>query len=76
MFRQIAFDLRRKVFFQFFFLKIAIQQEGTAVPDILYHVIFMEVYRIVACHEVGTVNQVGGTDWKAAKAQVGYGQSP
>ncbi len=52
-----------------------VQQEGAAVFQLLRHVVFVQVYRVVAGHEIGLVYQVGAVDGAFPEAQVGDGQA-
>ena len=56
--------------------KAEVQQERAAVFQLLYHVIFVQVHRVVAGYEVGLVYQVGAADGTFPEAQVGDGQAP
>ena len=50
----------------------AVQQEGSAVNQLLNHVELADVCRIMACNKVCLVNQVGGLDRLLAEAEVGH----
>ena len=73
---QAGFHSLGQVFFQIFLFIIAVQQEGAALPDLLDHVIFVQVHRVMAGHKVGAVDQVGTADGAFAKAQMGDGEAP
>ena len=54
--------LSRKVLLQSFHIPRAVQQECTAVNQLLNHVVLAYISRIVAGYEVCLVDQVGGLD--------------
>jgi len=53
-----ALYLARQMLLDSFHIPRAVQQEGTAVYQLLYHVVLTYIGRIVACYEVCLVNQV------------------
>ena len=53
-----------------------VQQESAAVFQLLHHVIFVQIDRVVAGHEIRIVYQVGAADGAFPEAQMGDGQAP
>ena len=64
--------LSRKVFFQSFHIPWAIQKERTSVNKFLYHVVLVDVGRIMACYKVCLLNQVCGLNRFLSKTKVGH----
>ena len=75
MIRDKALYLARKVFLKSFCIPRAVQQEGTAVYQLLNHVVFIDIRRIMTCHEVCLLNQVRGLNRTLAETQVGHGNA-
>ena len=73
--RDKALYLSRKMFLKTFHIPRTVQQEGTAVNQLLNHVVFVYIGRIVACHEVCLLDQVGGFDRALTETQVGHGNT-
>ena len=67
--------LSRKMLVQSFCVPWAVQKEGTAVYQLLYHVVLVNIRRIVACNKVRLADQVGGLDRGFTKTQVGHGHA-
>ena len=51
----------------------AVEQEGTALLQILYHIVLVDVGRIVAGHKVSLADEISGLDGLVTKTQVGNG---
>ena len=58
-----------------FHIPRAVQQESTAVYQLLYHVVLTNIGRIVAGYEVCLVDQVGGFDRFLTETQVRHGNT-
>ena len=50
----------------------AVQQEGTAVNQLLNHIVLAHIGRVMACYEVGLLDQVCRLDLLVAKTQDVY----
>ena len=70
-----ALYLSRKMFLKSFHIPRAVQQECTAVYQLLYHVVLTYIGRIVAGYEVCLVDQVGGLDRVLTETQVRHGNT-
>ena len=58
------------MFFQFFVVPYAVEQEESARFNVLNHLIFIKVSGVVASNEVSLLYVVGGLDWLVAESQV------
>ena len=67
---EIFLDLRGEVLGEFLAFPDGVEQEGAVVAQTACHIIHVEVCLHVACHEVGGVHQVGGTDGCIAETEV------
>ena len=54
---------------------VAVQQEGAAGNNVLYHVVLVDIGRVVTGNEVSLVDEVGGLDRGLTEAQVGNGNA-
>ena len=54
---------------------VAVQQEGAARYNVLYHVVLVDVGRVVTCNKVSLVDEVSGLDRRLTEAQVGNGNA-
>ena len=57
------------------FVAKRVQQKCSAVGQVFQHVILPQVGLIVACHEVGPVDQIGGLNRRFAEPEMGHGQA-
>ena len=67
--------LARKMFLKSFHIPRAVQQECTAVNQLLYHVVLTNIGRVVAGYEVCLVDQIGGFDRIMTETQVRHGNT-
>ena len=65
-----GFHLSWQMFLKAFHIPWAVQQECTAVNQFLYHVVFVDIGRIVACYKVCLFDQVCGFDRALTETQV------
>ena len=70
-----SLDLRRNAGLKFFCIPGAVQKECAAVYQFLAHVELADVCRVVACNEVGLVDEVGGLDGLLTESQVRHGNT-
>ena len=61
--------------FQLFLGPGAVQQERTAVNQLLYHIVLADIGRIMASHKVCAVNQVGRLNRLLSETQMGHGDT-
>ena len=71
----ISLCLSRQILTKFFCIPWAVQKEGSAILQILNHVVFTDVGRIVACHKVCLVDQISGFDLRLAETQMRNGDT-
>ena len=71
----ILLDLSRKLGIKLLHCPRAVQQEGAAVNQLLYHVEGTNVGCLVAGYKVRLMDEVGGLDRLLAEAQVGHGHA-
>ena len=64
-----------KMLLKTFHIPRTVQKESTSVNQLLYHVVFVYIGRIVACNEVCLVDQVGGFDRFLTETQVRHGNT-
>ena len=57
-----CFNLSRKMFVKFFCCPWAVKKECTTIYKFLNHVVFVDVWRVVACNKVCFMNQVSRFD--------------
>ena len=58
-----------------FHIPRTVQQEGTAVYQLLNHVVFVHIGRIVTCYEVCLLDQIGGFDRALTETKVRHGNT-
>ncbi len=75
MFRHVFFHAVRQTAFGFFLIPNTVQQECTAIFQTFQHIIFGQISRNVAGHEVGGIDQISGTNGFVAKPQVRDGDT-
>ena len=52
-----------------------VKQEGSAVHQLLHHVVLAHIGGVVTGHKVGSVNQIGGFNGLMTKAQMAHGDT-
>ncbi len=62
--------LSREMLFKAFHIPWAVQQECTAVHQLLNHVVLADICRVMACNEVSLADQVCGLDRSMSKTQM------
>ena len=67
---KIALDGHRQVFGQFLAFPDGVEQECAAFAQAAGDVVHVQVGLYVACHEVGGVHKICGTDGLVAETQV------
>ena len=75
VFRDSAFHRRRQTRIEFFVGPRAVEQEDTALVHVANHIVFVDVRRVVASHEVRFVDKVGRFDRFFTETQVRDGDT-
>ncbi len=70
-----CFNLSWKMFLKSFHIPCTVKKECTSVNQLLNHVVFINIGRIMACYEVCFVDQVCRFDRFLTETQVGHGNT-